>query len=290
MRAREVAVVVALLALGAVALTVPTVSVGVDTVSAPQADNATETNETNNEIDFGTQVSSFTQTTAADTNHTIDSGMWNASVAMSDTPATEVEDRTATLEQRLDNLQERTADLAAQRDNLSESSYQTQASALRAEIANVRRAINETEQTAERVGVDAETLDTLRSDASNMTGPEVSAPARNITDAPRGPPDHAGPGEQGLPDDVGPDNGTGEGPPDDRGPGDEAGPPDDRGDGTGDDDSDDDSSGPPADSDDDGDETDGDTDDDDTESDDDDDNDGAGPDGDGPPGQSSGFI
>jgi prefoldin subunit 5 len=225
-------------------------------------------NETTNESDaLGQQISSFAQASAADANATMDMGMWNASVNDSDDAESEVDGRLSALERRLERLQNRSDELEAMRDNetIHEQVYEARASAIQRQIANVESAINHTNETAQRYGVavDADKLERLRSNASNMTGPEVSAIARNLTNAPRGPPadagppDHAGPGNEtdgGPPDapgqndnetDAGPGDGdppgqaggpddgneTGGGPPDDAGPGDKSGggPPQDDG-------------------------------------------------------------
>lgn len=174
-------------------------------------------NETTNESDaLGQQISSFAQASAADANATMDMEMWNASVNDSDDAESEVDGRLGALERRLERLQNTSDELEAMRDNdtIHEQVYEARASAIQRQIANVESSLNHTNETAQRYGVavDADKLERLRSNASNMTGPEVSAIARNLTNAPRGPPDHAGP-----PDDAGPGNETDGGPPDDPG-------------------------------------------------------------------------
>lgn len=213
MRARHLGAVIALLVVGAVVLAGPSVGLGADFASSvEQVDNGTAENDSESEAAFGEQVSSFAQSSASDANHTMDTGLWNASVSSADDPTEPVRQRVGQLEQRIDRLESRIADLDAQRENMSDAEYNARASALRAELSNLRDAIDQTNETARRVGVNAENLDTLRNAASNMTGPEVAALARNITDAPRGPPEDAGPS-----DNPGQGNGTDQGQSDDRG-------------------------------------------------------------------------
>lgn len=163
----------------------------------------------------GVQMAAFMQSTAADANATVDSGVWRAAVNRSDAPDHAVTQRAAVLDRRMDGIQERIQRLEAQVDNgtIPEVAYTARASALRRQLANLRVAINETETVATRHGVNVTRLQALRSQASNMTGPEVAAAARNITDAGRGPPADR------------------PGPPDDRGPAGDGGPQTDRGNG-----------------------------------------------------------
>jgi hypothetical protein len=243
----------------------------------PQAGgNGTADNGTVNGS-FGTQVTSFMQASAASANSSVESGIWQVSVNRSAQPEGAVENRTAALDRRLDRLQNRSEALAAMRGEIPEVAYTARASAIRAQVDSLRTAISEANETARRVGVNTTRLDRLRDRAANMTGPEVAALARNITDVRRGPPPGAGPpngtpgegppgngtagppGEgppgQGPPDSAGngTDNSGNGGPPDDRdngqdddgdggGQGNDGGPPDNRGGGS-DDDSDDGSSG-----------------------------------------------
>lgn len=238
MRVRHVGAVVALAVLAGVVLAGPTVGLGADLVSTQDVDNETAQNDTEADVAFGEQVSSFAQSSAADANHTMDSGIWNVSVSRAENPEQPVRERVGGLERRIDRLEAQIADL--DRENMSSAEYNARASALRSKLSNLRDAVEQTNQTANRVGVDAEKLNTLRNRASNMTGPEVAALARNITDAPRGPPEDAGPPENagpengtdgGPPEDAGPDNRTDQGPPEDRGPanGSDGGPPADSG-------------------------------------------------------------
>lgn len=245
MRERQALVLTAILFAGAIFVAAPAMGIGANVLSDSQdVDNESAAP---NESNLGAQVSSFAQASAADANGSVDTTMWGAALNESDDPEDEVDNRTDALLDRLERLENRSAELEAMLENgtINERAYEARASAIRTQIENVRYAINHTEETANRTGVavNETKLNQLRNHASNMTGPEVSALARNITDAPRGPS-----GDQGPPDDRGPDgnesdggppdnatdgNGTDPGPPDDVGPGNDTGneddPPDDGG-------------------------------------------------------------
>jgi hypothetical protein len=186
---RQTAALALLVALG-VAVMVPAVAMSdLGTATAVQessADNETEP------AGLGAQVSSFAQATAADADSGIDRGLWEvqANETVGDNQTAElITDRAAELERRLAALQNRTERLEQNRENTSDAAYTARASALRSQIANVRSAIEQANRTATSRGVDTEQLGRLRNNAANLTGPEVSDIARNITDAPRGPPE-----------------------------------------------------------------------------------------------------
>lgn len=173
--------------------------------------------EDGNESSFGAQVSSFMQSTAADANGSVDRGMWNASLAEGASPGATVSERARSLRDRLATLENRSDALEAAKANgtISGVAYTARASAIHAQLVNLRAAVNQTSTAAERHGVNASMLADLRAAAGNATGPEIAAIARNLTDAGHGPPPWAGDGA-GPPDDApGDGNGTAGGPPDD---------------------------------------------------------------------------
>lgn len=217
------------------------VFVGVVLVAAPALGleasvlTTTDENEMDESGEFGEQVSSFAQSSAVDANESIDSGMWEQSLNATDDRDRSVEVRFGAIEDRIERLEAQRDELEADRaeSGLNEQAYQARASALQTQIQNLDRSVNHTSETAERhgVAVNQSTLETLRNNASNMTGPEVSALARNITDAPRGPPADAGPPDHAEADgdddesnaeDRGPGNDTDRGPPDHAGPDDDS--------------------------------------------------------------------
>lgn len=207
MNFRSLTALGALVALG-LAVAVPAVAFGDVGSTAVQAE------PTDNESKLGIAITSFAQSTAVDAQSSAEQGLWqvqaNATFEQNATGnETEelISDRAAELERRLQTLQNRTDRLERNRENLSGAAYNARASALRSQIANVRSAITQANQTAASRGVNMTHLDRLRNNAANLTGPEVAAIARNITDVSRGPP-------EGVP---GPSSGQ-RGPPADRGP------------------------------------------------------------------------
>lgn len=223
MRARQLAVLSLFVLLCAAVLAVPALGSPTDIVQQSASENETDGDE-----GLGLQVSSFAQSSAADARNSAESGMWNVSVGDSTDPGMNIEERTTHLETRLAALENETSTLGDAPDNLSAGEYNARASRIRAELENVRTAIDDTNRTAHRYGVNATQLEQLRTNAANMSGPEVATVARNITDAPRGPPAHAGPpgdvghgdgNETGPSGDVGPNDGNETGPPGDVGPG-----------------------------------------------------------------------
>jgi hypothetical protein len=199
---------------------------------AAQETNATEENAT-----FGAQVSAFMQSTAADANGTVERGMWQQEATNASNPGEVVSDRARHLERRVATLENRSAELSAEanRSGTAGLVYTARASAVRAELANLRASINQTTATAAAHGVDDERLATLQQRAGNVSGPEVAAAARTLTDG--GPPAWTPVGpttETGPPTDrpsTDPANRTGAGNGTDAGTPGDGGPPDDRGDG-----------------------------------------------------------
>jgi hypothetical protein len=132
------------------------------------------------------------------------------------------------LQERLDELDAERAELEAARENgtLSQGEYRARLARLYAEERALQRLANRTEETARGLpvetlreqGVNVTAIERLRSDARNLTGPEVAAVARGVAGRSVGRPAGAG----------SPDNRT-QGPPGEDGPGDggDGGPPED---------------------------------------------------------------
>jgi len=202
---------------------------------AAQADN--ETAPAN--ASFGAQVSAYMQSTAADANGSVDRGMWRSAAANASNPGAVVSERARDLERRVARLENESETLAAapSAEGAAGVVYTARASAMRAELANLRQSLDQTAATAASTGVDDERLTAARQRAGNVIGPTLPANARDVTSDDRGPPEwvpggpegNAGPptgtpgADTGNRSSGGPGNG---GPPDDRGNG---GPPEDRG-------------------------------------------------------------
>lgn len=173
-----------------------------------------------------------------------------------------VANRTQMLERRLDRLhaQQQALRQAHQNGTITNGRYRAEMAQVAARIHTVQRLLNQSESTArslpqpvrERHGINVSAIERLRTNARNLTGPEVAAIARSIAGPPfdgpirRGPPGRApgdgnvsdrgdGPGNNGGPGQGGPPTNASDregGPPvntTDRG----GGPPDDAGNRTG---------------------------------------------------------
>lgn len=176
------------------------------------------------EASFGAQISAFMQSSAADADATVEQGMWNASIERVAAPEASVDRQASRLQSQLERLENRSEVLREARQNgsLTGVAYTARASAVRADLQNLRKSINETNATAQRHGVNETMLDDLREAAGSLDGPEVSAIARNVTDAGPGPPfDRGGTGGPSVNDGPGPPTE----PPGPNGPADGTGPP-----------------------------------------------------------------
>lgn len=134
------------------------------------------------------------------------------------------------LDERLAELDAELRELERAHENgtMSDGEYRARLARLHAEQRALQRQINQTGSVARQLpaaalearGVDVTAIETLRSQASELTGPEVAAVARDIAG------ENAGKGMGGPPERAGPsafgENRTG-GPPVDAGPGNETG-------------------------------------------------------------------
>lgn len=189
-----------------------TADAGVDAAVA-QA-NASDANASN--ASLGASVSAFMQASAAETEGEVDDGMFTAAFNRSgeQSRADLVTGRTNTLADRLEILQNEREELLEREGNLTVAE-RARAARLSARIDALQNAINNTEQAAERAGVNAERLGELRENARNLSGPEVAEMATSLVENPgRGPGAAPGNGPGGADADG---NVTDGGPPDDAG-------------------------------------------------------------------------
>lgn len=150
-------------------------------------ETATATQNTTNESEtagMGAQLTAFTQSNSAAVNESVENGMWRAGFNQSNASdrARLVQNRTETLERRLERLQRQNATVQERYENgsLPEPAYIAQQSRLSARIDALRTAVNDTDAAAAQAGVNDSRLDRLRRSASNLTGPEVAAIARGL--------------------------------------------------------------------------------------------------------------
>ncbi|WP_436347294.1 hypothetical protein [Natronorubrum sp. FCH18a] len=160
--------------------------------------------ESSDEIESTMDVSTFMQSTATDTERSVESGMHDSRYNAADNESRadlvlertdELEDRLETLEAERDELRESKAD-----DDLHPGEYRARMTRLTVEIQSLERSIDRTEQRANETDVDDERLDDLRENAASLSGPEVAEIARGLGGPDGtpggGPPDHAGPSNQ----------------------------------------------------------------------------------------------
>ena len=205
MNIREVAVV-AVVVLGIAGVAVPTVTAAesgtptdeTTTVAAETtATTTTETNDTGNETGngtspFGTQLTVFMQRSAAETNDTVDSGMWEAAFedANESKRARLAHDRTESLERRLERLRERNQTLSERYENgsLSRAAYVAQSSRLSGRISALRTSVDDVERVAGDGHLNRSRLNRLRKDATNVTAPAVAGVSHGVVAGDRGRP------------------------------------------------------------------------------------------------------
>lgn len=271
MSARTVVAMIALLVAVAGAAAAAPVGALDGVASIGQSGNASNASNAS----LGATISAFMQASAADAQGSVDNGMFAAEFNSTEDPEARaglVTGRAKALEMRVERLRAERAELLDDSDGNVTVAERAKAARLASRIESLERAINQTEHAAQVAGVNTTRLDELRSNASQLAGPEVAALATGLVgngNAPpgAGPPAHAnsagkGPGgratategllqvgngsEGDLPGNASAgDRGNGSagnGPPDDRG----NGPPEDRGNGSntaGDGTSTDDSSG-----------------------------------------------
>jgi uncharacterized membrane protein YgcG len=201
-----------------VALATVTAGIGFPVAGAASQTTATSTEE----APMGTQITAFMQHSAARTNDTVESGMWEAAFER----ANESE-RARLATARAAGLDDRVATLRAERETLrqlrengtiSGPEYAARVSRLNGRIDALDEAVNGTERATQRAGLDVEGLETLENEASNLTGQQVAGIARELAGGDRG-----RPGESGRPSHAGQPTDTG--PPTDSGQPTEAGPP-----------------------------------------------------------------
>lgn len=130
-------------------------------------------------------------------------GIRIAKAASNDSKVAVVNETVGDLQQRLAEIREEKQRLRAARDNgsMSQGQYAARMAALSAESESVRSLATETETQSSQLpadvlaanGVNVSAIQTLKHDATNMTGPEVAAVARTIAGQNvGGPPERAG--------------------------------------------------------------------------------------------------
>lgn len=228
---------------GAIGVTdAPTPSVEpIQPIETPPSIENVQSEQTANDSEnttLGADISSFMQSSAAEIGGAVETGMWSAAFNGTNNQSVKtrlVERRTRELRGELQTLQQRRDELVAQHEagEISETRYKAKLSHLLGRINALQSAIDTTAPKARQVGANVSQLQSMREEAKNLSGPEISAVARNTTgvglgNVGGGPPANAAAGTNGtgvgaangstgdLPVDA-PGNGNGNGNGDDNG-------------------------------------------------------------------------
>ncbi len=181
---------------------------------------ADEDDQAQENASMGAEISSFMQASAKDAESDVDDGMFGAAMANAAGNETKQEELLTEREARLEERHQRLDALRASIDADEHPAVANQAKATGVSVgaANLERSVNGTQQAAEAAGLDTENLETLRTNASELAGPDIAELARGLVGTPHDDGDHPGAGAPGLDDsdDGFPGQGDG-GPPDDDG-------------------------------------------------------------------------
>ncbi|WP_143416397.1 coiled-coil domain-containing protein [Halobacterium hubeiense] len=228
-----VLLVTALLVVGAAApMAVATAADGSAAADAVVTQEEDAANGTDNETETapGARLAGVVGVQGAEVEGEVERRAFGQQVAAANSNASKasvVANQTKSLNQRLEELRERKQELetAHKNENISRGRYRAEMAGLSARISTLQAMSNETAEEArslpddelEAHGVNVSALDRLQTSASNLSGPEVAAIARDIAGPPgnrsAGPP--FGNGMGGPPSDVpggGEDNETDSGP------------------------------------------------------------------------------
>ncbi|ADB59487.1 hypothetical protein Htur_0589 [Haloterrigena turkmenica DSM 5511] len=167
---------VALLALVALlGLTIGPIASGAVVTPFAADENGAESNST-------ASVSTHMQSSAADTENTVDAELFTKRYETADNESREalVRDRTDELVERLETLKAEREDLRERQDELDRGAYQARMAKFAVEIRSLENEIDRTERRANETGVDADRLDELRTNAETLNGPEVAETVRQL--------------------------------------------------------------------------------------------------------------
>lgn len=186
MNGQQLAVIGVLLLVGVGGAAVP--GAGHPATSLEAGAPADQGTTASNNTTMGAQISSFMQTSAAETEGGVESGMWQAK--FENAPSGQ---RDALVTKRVDSLEKRLQKLEARRAALLDGENVTMAERARAarlatRAESLRDAINGTARAADQAGVNTTKLDELRTRARNLTGEKTArlAPGKGPAGTPPG--------------------------------------------------------------------------------------------------------
>ncbi|WP_458187472.1 hypothetical protein [Haladaptatus sp. NG-WS-4] len=180
------AVLLATLTLVGFAVAVPTAAAPTDPAETmPPSSLQNEQTASTQNGSLGAEISSFMQVSTAQTEGTVDSGLWVARYNGTNSKSARkklVEKRVGDIQTRMDDLRERKQSLVEARKNgeISTLRYQAEMSEVIGQIRSLEHAINTTKPRAMETGTSVEDLRELDKQASNVGGPEVAEVARSL--------------------------------------------------------------------------------------------------------------
>lgn len=135
-------------------------------------DDGNNSSAANESVGFGSSVSSFLQSTAAETNTAVDQGIWKANVGGNAT-AEEAQHRATRLGERVAELRAQRARLAELRSNgsISLPAYVARDARMRAELRSLGAAANQTQQVAPNATAVQQSLASVEQAANAASGP-----------------------------------------------------------------------------------------------------------------------
>ncbi len=176
--------------------TLTLVSMGVVAVVEPSIEG--ETNESDTEM--GDEIGSFMQVSAAQTSGEVDRGMFGASFDQAADREQVIQDRIDELEAEYDDLEARADSLDNASDDRPEPARQAQLLRLAVQLDSFNQSVTDAETRAEAAGVDVDQLEELRTNASELAGPEVAEIAQGLAGIDS--PGHADEERPGGPDEA----------------------------------------------------------------------------------------
>ena len=215
MRQRSVLVLAALLVAAVAAVPIAGLAA---TGDAPAQTDGTNASNANTSVAPGERLAGVMNVQEAELEGEIDERAFGIRVAKAATNASKasvVDDQLSNVKQRLADLEQRKQELRKARENgsLSEGRYRAEVSELAAETGTATRLANQSETVTrglptavlESKGINVTAIQTLQTQAQNLTGPEVADIAREIAgpnvgtpagERPERPPQSGGPDER----------------------------------------------------------------------------------------------
>ncbi|MDJ1431205.1 hypothetical protein [Halostagnicola sp. A-GB9-2] len=129
-----------------------------------------------------TNVTEFMQSSAAETETTVETGLFNASYNNADNESREaiVTERADTIEKQIADLEDEKNELEENEDEMSSAAHNARMTRLTVQISSLENSIESVEHRASDIGLNMSGLDTLRTSAADLTGPSVAEVATNL--------------------------------------------------------------------------------------------------------------